>query len=83
MTQSKKTVGIALAAAAAALFVSSVQIGNAAEGSNNVVRVKCFGGNACKGQSDCKTTTNACKGLNACKSEGFTLNGTCERPGRA
>jgi hypothetical protein len=83
MTHGKKIVGMALATAAAALFIAATGVGNADTGSPNVVKAKCFGGNACKGQSECKTTTNACKGLNACKGEGFTLHGACERPGRA
>jgi len=83
MTHSKKTVGVALATAAAALFIAGTSVGNAANGSPSVVKAKCFGGNACKGQSECQTTTNACKGQNACKGEGFTLHGACERPGRA
>ena len=83
MTHSKKIVGVALATAAAALFIAGTGVGSAANSSPNVVKAKCFGGNACKGQSDCQTTTNACKGQNACKGEGFTLHGVCERPGRA
>jgi len=33
--------------------------------------VACNGGNACKGQSECKTANSSCKGQNACKGQGF------------
>jgi hypothetical protein len=39
-------------------------------------QVKCQGGNACKGQSACKSATNECKGQNACKGKGFVNTGT-------
>ena len=32
-----------------------------------------MGGNACKGQSACKTATSECKGHNACKGQGFVM----------
>ena len=35
--------------------------------------VKCVGGNACKGQSACKTATSECKGLNDCGGKGFIM----------
>jgi hypothetical protein len=40
---------------------------------------KCFGANACKGQSACKTAKSECKGHNACKGQGFkvTTKGEC------
>lgn len=63
--------GVALAAAAAALLLSgtvSAPTATAAEG-----QVKCYGTNACKGQSACKTAASQCKGLNSCKGQGFTL----------
>ena len=36
-------------------------------------RSKCVGGNACNGQSACKTASSECKGLNACKGQGFVM----------
>jgi hypothetical protein len=33
--------------------------------------VHCYGVNACKGQSDCKSGNHACKGQNSCKGQGF------------
>lgn len=83
MNGSRKLAGAALVTAAAALFIAGTGVSSAQNSTPNVVKAKCFGGNACKGQSECKTTTNACKGQNACKGEGFTLHTACERPGRA
>src|SRR5690349_2329614 len=77
--------GMALATAAAAMFVTGMGVGNAQDDGSNVVKIRCFGGNACKGQSDCKTTTNECRGHNACKGEGVEFRGigTCaSKPGR-
>ena len=67
MTAVKKLTGIALACAAAGMFVTA-GIGNAvaAEG-----KIHCEGVNACKGKSDCKTANNSCKGQNSCKGKGF------------
>jgi len=31
----------------------------------------CYGVNACKGQSDCKSGSHECKGQNSCKGQGF------------
>ena len=69
MNVNRKMVSAALATAAAALFATSVVVStaNAEEG----VKVKCYGANACKGNSQCKTSMNGCKGKNACKGKGF------------
>lgn len=83
MKSNKSVAGTALVAVAAALFISGTSVTSAQNSTPSVVKAKCFGGNACKGQSECKTTTNGCKGQNACKGEGFTLHNACERPGRA
>ena len=82
MNQGNRIVGAALAMAAAVLFIAGTGVGTAETTTPNVVKSKCYGGNACKGQSECKTTTNACKGQNACKGEGFTLYNVCDRHGR-
>jgi hypothetical protein len=83
MKDSRTLTATALVSMAAALFIAGTGISSAQSSTPSVVKAKCFGGNACKGQSECKTTTNACKGQNACKGEGFTLHNACERPGRA
>ena len=74
MTTAKKLSGIALAAAAASLFALAPLTASQAE----EAKVHCVGGNACKGQSACKTASNACQGQNACKGQGFTMTDTAE-----
>jgi hypothetical protein len=34
-------------------------------------KVKCEGGNACKGKSACKTAGSGCSGQNSCKGKGW------------
>ena len=57
MSQTHRLSGVALAAAAATLFLA----GCASEGSapaktadSSAVTVKCYGANSCKGQAECK-----------------------------
>ena len=71
MNANSKLVGAALAAAAAALFVTSAPV--LAADSGSAVKVKCYGANACKGKAECKTSMNACKGHNECKGKGFSM----------
>ena len=68
MKRTSKTAGLALAAAAAALFATgcSTLCGDADE-----APVKCTGVNACKGTSSCATPDNSCKGQNSCKGSGW------------
>jgi len=61
--------GASLAAAAAILVINAVPIAPASAGSE----VKCYGVNACKGQSACQTASNACAGQNACKGKGYLM----------
>lgn len=65
-----KLSGVALAAAAAAMF-SFISVASADEGAKHEGKVHCEGVNACKGSSACKTANNACKGQNSCKGMGF------------
>lgn len=69
--QLSKTSGVAIAAAAAALLMSGTIAAPSANAQD--ANVKCFGTNACKGQSACKTAKSECKGLNNCKGLGFTM----------
>ena len=75
--------GACLAAAAAVLVMAGTQVASAAEGSKS--GVKCYGVNACKGNSACKSAGNACKGQNACKGTGFvpTSADACKQLGGA
>lgn len=73
----KRTKGAILTSAVATLFLATAAMaqepgamassGSQMQGST----VKCFGANACKGQSSCKSAQNDCKGQNACKGKGF------------
>ena len=66
----KKLSGVALATAAAALFVAGCA-SHGGTGYSATGQVQCMGVNGCKGQSDCKNATNDCKGKNGCRYEGF------------
>ena len=69
MNGMKKLSGVALAAAAATLFVAGCATGGTGYAATG--KVECTGVNGCKGLSDCKTASNACKGKNSCRGEGF------------
>jgi hypothetical protein len=68
MSTTKTTTGLALAAAAAALF--SLGAAPAAHAADDM-GVHCAGINSCKGSSECKTAKNECKGQNSCKGQGW------------
>jgi len=72
--------GIALAAAAATLFAAAPLAADKA-GADAVG--KCFGINACKGKSSCKSAGHTCKSQNACKGQGFVMvsKDACEQIG--
>ena len=67
MNNAKKITGLAIAAAAAAMFVAAP----AAMAAKHEGKVHCTGTNACKGKSECKTAGNSCKGMNGCKGKGM------------
>ena len=67
MMKNTKT-GLAIAAAAAALF--TLGAAPAAYAADDM-SVKCSGVNSCKGTSECKTAANECKGQNSCKGQGW------------
>ena len=60
---------LALATAAATLFAAAPL--TVADGASATVTGFCYGVNACKGKSSCKTANNTCQGRNACKGQGF------------
>ena len=67
----RKLLGMAVAASAAALFITGcADMGSGAK-SGTEAKVACNGGNACKGQSECKSANSSCKGQNGCKGQGF------------
>jgi len=65
----RKTV---IASAAAALFALGA-VGAASADSHGAEdgKVKCVGGNACKGQGECHAAGQDCSGKNACKGKGW------------
>ncbi len=77
MSIQRKTVGVTLATAAAALFIAGAGMMTAPV-SAQANDVKCMGINACKGLSECKTASNECKGLNTCKGHGWAPTATAE-----
>lgn len=88
MKERSRLAGIALAAAAASLFIAGCASpgGGTQMADSSAVKVKCYGANACKGQAECKTSANGCKGQNACKGQGFvnlTEEACIDRLGRA
>jgi uncharacterized membrane protein len=74
---SLKKSSVSIAAAAAALAVSSIAFaaeqpeGATGPAVNASDKVHCYGINSCKGAGDCKTAANSCKGQNGCKGHGF------------
>ena len=66
MNSVKKITGIALAVAAAGMFMT-VAVPTA---SAHSAKVMCEGVNSCKGKGACKTANNGCKHQNACKGQG-------------
>ena len=78
MNAVKKISGIALAAAAASVFVAGCATTGPGYSEYSSGKVACAGVNGCKGLSDCKTASNACKGQNTCKGHGFVFMGADE-----
>jgi hypothetical protein len=77
--------GAMLATAVALAFTGSVVSAEDTPGSAPT-QIKCVGGNACKGQSACKTATSGsdCKGKNSCKGKGYVITAdakSCEAAG--
>ncbi len=70
--------GALVAAAVAGLFVGGQamagETGAAAEGA----KVKCDGGNECKGKGACGTATHDCAGKNACKGKGWIMTSAAD-----
>ncbi len=65
-----KLTGLALATVAATLFAAAPLAADQQPGSTPG---KCFGVNACKGKSSCKSPGHSCKSNNACKGQGFVM----------
>jgi hypothetical protein len=88
MGVSKRCTGVAIASTAAALFLAGCSSTDSSQHFDNpaYAKVKCYAANACKGQSECKTSMSSCKGHHACKGQGFVLleeRACIEKLGRA
>lgn len=70
MNKASKIAGMAIAASAAALFLSGCET-TPGQSPRTEAKIACQGANACKGMSDCKTATTNCAGMNDCKGTGF------------
>ena len=68
MMNAKKLTGLALATAAAGLFMTA---GITTASAADEAKVHCDGVNSCKGTSACQTASSACKGQNSCKGKGW------------
>ena len=76
--------GAALATAVALMFVGNALAADSSSSGASSAQVKCAGGNACKGQSACKSAASSCKGQNACKGKGFVMadnDAACKKMG--
>jgi hypothetical protein len=62
--------GAVVATAVAGFFLAGNAVA-AESGAKEAKTVKCWGANACKGKTGCKTSKNACAGKNGCKGQGW------------
>lgn len=77
----KSVRGTLIAAAVAGLFVAGKVVADehaTGEGGQGTAKVKCMGGNACKGKSACGTAEHSCAGQNACKGKGWIMTTEAE-----
>ena len=70
MGNKKKMLGLTIATAAALAFATAPLTSTMAQAAT---KVHCYGVNACKGKSQCKTATSECKGQNDCKGKGYLM----------
>ena len=79
MNTVNKLSGAAIAAVAAGMIMSGCETtGGSTAAKSKEAKVHCYGVNACKGTTACKTATNACKGQNSCKGTGWVPMGAAE-----
>ena len=74
MRKGSKITGAALATAVALMFAGHAMAADNPPSGAAQPQVKCVGGNACKGQSACKSAQSGCAGQNACKGKGFVMS---------
>ncbi|MEI9949262.1 MAG: hypothetical protein WDO74_09825 [Pseudomonadota bacterium] len=74
--------GTSIALAVSALLAASACSGGSDESANSAsLSIKCEGGNACQGLSECATQDgkSSCVGENACKGTGYVYTQTQEQ----
>ena len=84
MRKGTRMTGAVLATAVALMFVGNAMAADSSGSDASSAQVKCVGGNACKGQSACKSASSSCKGQNACKGKGFVMTSStkdCQNAG--
>jgi len=80
----KQVRGALIAAAVAGLFATGHAFAADTEkGSGDAGKVKCMGGNSCKGKGACATGDHSCAGQNSCKGKGWieTSEADCKAAG--
>ena len=70
MRSKKKVLGLTIATAAAIAFATAPLTSTVTYAAK---KAPCYGVNACKGKSECKTATSDCKGKNDCKGKGYLM----------
>jgi uncharacterized membrane protein len=74
--------GTSIALAVSALLAATACSGSSDDPASSTAQsIKCEGGNACKGQSECATADgkSLCTGENACKGTGYVYTQTQEQ----
>jgi uncharacterized membrane protein len=72
-----------VAAAVAGFFVSGHALAAESGSGGDAAKVKCMGGNECKGKSACAAAGSSCAGENSCKGKGWimTTEADCKAKG--
>ncbi len=68
--------GKLMAAAVAGLFSTAMPLIAHAGDAKDEAKIKCEGGNSCKGKGGCKSASNDCAGKNGCKGKGYVMTKT-------
>ena len=69
----KQIKGAVIAAAVAGLFLAGHAVAAEDAGGGEAAKVKCIGGNACKGKGACQSADHSCAGENSCKGKGWIM----------
>ena len=72
----KQMKGAVIAAAVAGLFLAGPARAAEDGGGGEAAKVKCVGGNSCKGKGACQAADHSCAGQNSCKGKGWIMTGS-------